>query len=404
MRDERFSDGRTPWRLFRVFMFGSSLVMLSLAAHPSLASTEDDLVKTHQQIKQAKHRQEDLKKERSQLESELVQLQQALVTASAKLQQRELALTEAEAKLERIESEKQAKEGELKTGREKLAAMIEAALRISRTPPEAMVLMPENGDQAVRAARILKMTTESIKTNAQQIRMQIVALNSLKEKIDTQRDLLLKEKQHMLEAQQQIEAQLSARRELQQKLSEDEQQQAETIMRLAKQAQSLQELVGKIELERQARAAQDQKQDAQKPPVENAAQRKLRSFVSARGRIAVPAAGRIIQIFGQPAGRNETSRGMVIKTRPQASVTAPYDGEVVYAGNFMGYGRLVILRHSDDFHTLLSGLSDINTRAGEFLLEGEPIGAMGDKESSTRLYLELRRDNQPVDPAAWIKN
>jgi septal ring factor EnvC (AmiA/AmiB activator) len=36
-------------------------------------------------------------------------------------------------------------------------------------------------------------------------------------------------------------------------------------------------------------------------------------------------------------------------------------------------------------------------------LEGEPIGAMGDNDAGNRLYVELRRNNQPTDPAPWIR-
>jgi septal ring factor EnvC (AmiA/AmiB activator) len=76
---------------------------------------------------------------------------------------------------------------------------------------------------------------------------------------------------------------------------------------------------------------------------------------------------------------------------------------VVFTGPFLTYGQMVIIRHSDDFHTLLAGLVKIDVTVGQFLLEGEPIGAMGDSESSNRLYIELRQNNQPIDPASWIK-
>ncbi len=83
-------------------------------------------------------------------------------------------------------------------------------------------------------------------------------------------------------------------------------------------------------------------------------------------------------------------------------MTAPFDGEVVYTGPFLNYGQLVIIRHSDDFHTLLAGLVKIDVNVGQFLLEGEPIGAMGESDSGNRLYVELRHKNQPIDPAPWI--
>ena len=133
------------------------------------------------------------------------------------------------------------------------------------------------------------------------------------------------------------------------------------------------------------------------PPVKG----RLRSFADARGHIRPPAAGQVVQKFGAP-DHGGASKGIVIATRAGAQVTAPYDGEVVFTGPFLNYGMLVIIRHSDHFHTLLAGLSKIDASVGQFLLEGEPIGAMGEGESGNRLYVELRKNNQPVDPAPWI--
>ena len=101
-------------------------------------------------------------------------------------------------------------------------------------------------------------------------------------------------------------------------------------------------------------------------------------------------------------GRNETSKGITITTRAGAQVTAPYDAEVLFTGPFMEYGKVVILSHSDGFHTLLARLAKIDVSVGDLLLEGEPIGSMGDKDTN-RLYIEIRSKNHPIDPAQWIR-
>ncbi len=385
-------------RPFFLFLIVSALIPL-----PAAASSKEELAKTREQIKEAEQKQEQLKQQRAALESELAELQRQLVVAAQQLQQRETALSAAEEKLARTLAQQQTKELELKAERDKLAAMIEAALRVSRTPPEAMVLMPQGAENTIRAARILKMTTAGIKTQAQQIRLQLEELKLLEDKLAAQREAMLKDKQQLASQHESIQKQLAERSDLQQKLGEDERRQAQSIAQLAKQAQNLQDLLGRIEQQRREQKEAEELVAPHDAPVQ-ATRGKLRSFERARGKIRMPASGRLVQRFAESTGRNETSRGIAIKTRPEASVTAPFDGEVVYAGTFMGYGRMVILRHSDDFHTLLSGLADIDTRTGEFLLEGEPIGAMGNKEASTRLYLEIRKDNQPVDPAVWLNN
>ena len=96
----------------------------------------------------------------------------------------------------------------------------------------------------------------------------------------------------------------------------------------------------------------------------------------------------------------------MIETPASAGVVAPYDGEVVYAGLFRDYGKMVILRHSGDYHTLLSGMESINVSPGQNLLEGEPIGAMGKSsdDGKPKLYVEMRKSGKAIDPMAWFRD
>ena len=117
----------------------------------------------------------------------------------------------------------------------------------------------------------------------------------------------------------------------------------------------------------------------------------------------MPARGKVVRSFGQPAGAGLTSKGVVFETRPEARVVAPYDGEVVFAGPFRGYGQLLIIAQGEGYHILLSGLSRIDCAVGQWLLAGEPVGVMGPANSGDpQLYVELRRDGEPINPLPWI--
>ena len=95
--------------------------------------------------------------------------------------------------------------------------------------------------------------------------------------------------------------------------------------------------------------------------------------------------------------------GAVPTTRPAARVVAPYDGQVVYAGQFRGYGQILIIEHGGRYHTLLAGLARIEAVVGQWFLAGEPVGVMGSPEDrNPELYLELRRIGQPINPLPWL--
>jgi septal ring factor EnvC (AmiA/AmiB activator) len=118
----------------------------------------------------------------------------------------------------------------------------------------------------------------------------------------------------------------------------------------------------------------------------------------------MPARGRTIVTYGErKAGEATISKGLSIQTRSFAQVVAPYDGRVVYAGDFRGYGQILIIEHGGRYHTLLAGLDRIDAVAGQWLLAGEPVGMMGRLESGdSMLYLELRRTGQPINPLPWL--
>jgi len=122
-----------------------------------------------------------------------------------------------------------------------------------------------------------------------------------------------------------------------------------------------------------------------------------------RGKLPPPSVGRIIGRFGQTLSTGLTSKGLRLQTPPGAQVVAPYEGRVVYAGKFKGYGELLIIEHGEGYHSLLSGLARIDSTMGQWVVAGEPVGVMGRPDSRKPvLYVELRRDGQPINPLPWL--
>ena len=141
------------------------------------------------------------------------------------------------------------------------------------------------------------------------------------------------------------------------------------------------------------RTAADQRQ---------AAERASKPFSKAQGDMPFPARGRIVVRFGQSDESQGQSKGVTIETRPDAQVIAPYNGQVVFAGPFRGYGLLLIIEHGEGYHTLLAGMARIDGTVGQHLTTGEPVGVMGPGEGKPLLYVELRHNGQPVNPLPWL--
>jgi septal ring factor EnvC (AmiA/AmiB activator) len=172
----------------------------------------------------------------------------------------------------------------------------------------------------------------------------------------------------------------------------------------ARQAKLAEEQAGRVAREAQAKADKAARQaaaaSARAAPVTPAT---ARSFSAAQGEMPFPARGRIVGRFGQSnMDSGAPSKGITLETRPGAQVIAPFDGQVVFAGSFRGYGLLLIIEHGEGYHTLLAGMARIDSTVGQHLLVGEPVGVMSEAEGKPLLYVELRRNGQPVNPLPWL--
>ncbi len=128
-----------------------------------------------------------------------------------------------------------------------------------------------------------------------------------------------------------------------------------------------------------------------------------RPAASRYGHIRLPAAGTVAVRYGERDRYGQPSRGLHIEARGGTPVVTPFDGDVIFAGPFRGYGQLLIVEHANGYHSLISGLGIIDTAVGRSVATGEPVGAAaGATEEAVTLYFELRRNGKPVDPGAGI--
>lgn len=134
------------------------------------------------------------------------------------------------------------------------------------------------------------------------------------------------------------------------------------------------------------------------------------AFDMAKAKLPLPAQGRKVLSFGEKTQFGGVSKGIVVETRSSALVTSPCDGWVVYAGEFRSYGQLLIINAGGGYHVLVAGLSQIDVQPGQFVLAAEAIGTMSGQPKSAQgasqssapvLYVEFRKDGQPIDPDPW---
>ena len=114
-----------------------------------------------------------------------------------------------------------------------------------------------------------------------------------------------------------------------------------------------------------------------------------------------PVRGRVVVHFAEKTALGLKSDGWRIRVRGDALVMAPADGQVKFADNFKGFGKVIIMSHKNGYNTVMTNLGEINVMLGQEVLAGEPIGRMDPDKAE--MYLEVRRGNKAVNPAQLFR-
>lgn len=114
-----------------------------------------------------------------------------------------------------------------------------------------------------------------------------------------------------------------------------------------------------------------------------------------------PIEGRPLSTFrdGDPA-RN----GLDIAGREGQSIRASAAGQVVYSGNgLIGYGELVIIKHSEQMLSAYAHNRSRLVREGDQVRQGQQIAELGRNGRNEQvLHFEIRRNGKPVDPLIYL--
>ena len=104
------------------------------------------------------------------------------------------------------------------------------------------------------------------------------------------------------------------------------------------------------------------------------------------------------------SGFSEESRGWDIAGESGDPVYAAADGRVIYAGSgIKGFGRLVIVKHGNDYLSAYAHNRRILKSEGASVRRGELIAEMGDTGAErVKLHFEIRQAGKPTDPAAFL--
>ena len=381
-------------------------------------------------------------KQAETLAAEIAALRGDSINAAKAAQAHEAALSSLEGQLAALNAADAVKSRELKRHRAQQTQLLMALERLALNPPEGLALGSGKPVDALRSAELIAAAVPPIEAQARALSQEIATLAALRRQIADAEAQHRAERTGLDREQTRLAAIIARKSVLQEQAQQGMEESNQRQMQLASQAADLQQLIDRLEQERKIRDAEAQKRreaeerrraEAQRREAERQARlatpqghrgensgtrvevmapppivadpgkpKSIRSFAKARGLVVYPASGQLLRRYGESDELGVASKGVTFETRSGGQVIAPFDGRVLFAGPFRGYGQILIIEHSDGYHSLLAGLERIDGTVGQWLVAGEPVGTMPKGEEKPRLYLELRHDGQPINPMPWL--
>ncbi len=360
------------------------------------ASAQDkrDLEKIERQIEASQKQREALNQERRSLEKGVSTLRRNLIRAARTAQEQESVLSRLEAKLPELKKSAAERHRALNDRRQQMTGTLAALERLSRNPPQALLLSNAEPLKIVRSALLLRAALPHLRARAVALRQDLSEITTVRTELEN-RQRKIKSATATLETKRdRLNALMVHKAVERRRMIKATRQVDNRLASLSERAESLRELF--VHLQKAARP---------KPKIRRPQTASLPDAPIAKpdfGAMTQPARGKLVQRFGQDTKTGSSAKGATFETRLRAQVVAPFDGKVVFAGPFKGYGQILIIQHGDAYHTLLAGIARVDATLGQLLLAGEPVGVMGSQEAGTRLYVEVRRKGQPVNPLPWF--
>lgn len=408
------------------------LMMLGLWTGLSIASaqapsapkeTEKNNQERHLEIlranlKSSREKEAKLKAEIDNIKGDRKKFAQDLIETAARMRSLEAKLSSTEKSLEPLNL----REAEIKKSlddRHMLLSEVLAALqKIGIHPTPALLINPEDALESVRSAILLGAVVPELRNQAEKLVSDLGELTRLRRDIAIERDNLALGRVALDDEKSRISALIEERQRQQNESEKAIESERARSQALANEVVNVQDLVNRMEREiasaARAAAAARREDEARETSTNSPDSGRITPalpFTQSKGKLPLPVTGTKLRVFGAANDAGGTEKGLSLATRPNAQVTAPCEGRIVFAGNFRNYGQLLIINAGGGYHILLAGMEQITVDLGQSVVTGEPVAVMGSGPrmaaisalgfSEPVLYIEFRKDGNSIDPSPW---
>ena len=392
-------------------------------AAPAANVSVSEVAKMEAEAKRVSKEQQSMEQKANKLKEELKNVNKKMIAAAKKIQNGEDEILKKQEELAVLQKHLNESEEKFNSENDMLIETLAALQNLALRPSEAVLVQPLSPVEVMRSSILLRGSVHSLESRASSIRQSIEDISNQKAQIALRLQDLEKDNKKLAMQQEDMKKLSQQKSTMYSQISSQSEEAKKKADMLASQAHNLRDLLEKLEKQKEiarrqmaekARLAREQAaaklhEESHGLEAINEYENSLQTleqpavgFSKAKGRLSRPARGPLVTAFHSELSKGVYSNGIDIKTAAKAQVIAPYDGTVIYAGPFKNFANLVIIDHGEGYTSLLSGLGETDTEVGQTLLAGEPVGTMP-ADAGSKLHIEIRKNNHPVNPNEWIK-
>ncbi len=383
-------------------------------------------------IEVSEQRRAELEQEITSLKHDQASLRTALLQSAKTQKKLSNDISDGEKRLAALAGRQEAIRASLRSRKAILAEVLAALQRMGRNPPPAILISPDDALASVRSAILLGAVVPEIREETGKLVADLQELTEIHASIANERERLIATLGEQAEEEEKLNLLLEEKNRLATARNDRLDEERRKAEDLAMRASSLNDLIASLgseiesarEAAEQARLAEIRRTEETERRREQLKARKREgdpdiermapayAFSELSESLELPVRGEVTASWGDDDGTGNELMGTMVSTQPEALVTSPADGWVVYAGNFRSYGQLLILNVGEEYNLVLAGMGRIDASIGQFVVAGEPVGRMSSRRlaamgalslasDAPTLYIEFRKDGKPIDPGPW---
>ena len=370
------------------------------------AQERAQLIAAKQQSAAALRRSTALEAEAITANTDADRLKKRSAALAARIQSAEADINASEARVALVRRRLRAQEARLAEAQQPLLALTASLQQLSRQPPLAVLAQPGSLTDMVHARAVLDAAMPVINARTVGVRRELATLRAIRAQTATALAALTGSRQRLSMRRDELTRLENEGRLRSRELMGSARLEADRALGLGEKARDIVELMEELENDSGRRAdLASLAGPVLRPGNPNSASAaRAEPAPSPRALAAssyrLPVIGRIVAGLGEVTDSGVRSRGLTIAARPGGQVVSPAAGRIVYAGDYRGYGKIMIIDHGGGWTSLLTGMIGVSASVGDDVEAGAPIGRVGSDRAN--ITVELRRAGRPVDIVAML--